>query len=90
MSESTDDTTDDPGTIACWDCEREISVRAASWCEVMDHSGDGLGYETYDAPLCPRCKRKRLPSYECGTCGREYPDIEAAATCCPDGMRGPI
>ena len=81
---------DSPSTLPCWDCGCDVSVRASSRCEVMDHSGEGMGYETYQAPLCPACVRKRQPHYPCETCGREYPDIEAAATCCAEGMRGPL
>lgn len=91
-AQCSDETEHDPSTIQCWDCGVEITSREAAWAEVMDHdTTEGMGYETYDAPLCHLCYRKRLPSYECGTCGREYPDMEMAATCCPEGiMEGPI
>lgn len=87
---STDDVEENRPTMPCWDCGDEVSLRRLQRAEVMDHSGEGMGYETYEAGLCPHCFRKRIPHHECETCGREHPDLETAATCCTGGMRGPI
>ena len=49
----------------------------------MFHHDDG-GYDMVDVPMCPACRKERMHTHECPDCGREYLDIEGAATCCPD------
>lgn len=76
----------------CWDCGEEYPVHEMSEHRVHDFDTDEPGYETYRAPLCPQCARKRQERYPCSDCGREWPSVEGSAQCCgwrPGGTQRP-
>lgn len=68
----------------CYDCGEQTRRKNLQPHPVhIDHE-DGLGYDRVDVPLCGRCRRARMPTYRCQTCGAEYVDQDAAWHCCPE------
>jgi len=77
MSES-----DDWEGPSCWDCGTTRDRAALQPHPVHIDHDDKPGYDVVDVPLCRYCRRARLPSYTCDTCGAEYTAPEDAYTCC--------
>lgn len=72
--------TDDPPTIPCYGCDREIRHRRAKKAQVMEHQESG-GYTTFQAPFCDRCFHERH-GYDCPQCGITHENERDARYCC--------